>query len=146
VAHQQALLPPQVLQRQKSSLEGTRSAFGPLELRNSLVIASFSLRTGSVGSHRVGSIIALFHPLRRTANLHYRQYVSCNKNHDYATGTQSGGPTGNVRRLESGGYQTRCTDTDFVRRWKYLEAGVSRVMINLQDGIDMQTVSALHVP
>jgi hypothetical protein len=26
-------------------------------------------------------------------------------------------------------------------RWKYLEAGVHRIMINLQEGIDMQTVS-----
>jgi hypothetical protein len=26
-------------------------------------------------------------------------------------------------------------------RWKYLEAGVSRIMINLQEGIDMHTVS-----
>jgi hypothetical protein len=26
-------------------------------------------------------------------------------------------------------------------RWKYLEAGVSKIMINLQEGIDMQTVS-----
>jgi len=25
--------------------------------------------------------------------------------------------------------------------WKYLEAGVHRIMINLQEGIDMQTVS-----
>jgi hypothetical protein len=28
-------------------------------------------------------------------------------------------------------------------RWKYLEAGVSKIMSNLQEGMDMNTVSAL---
>ena len=30
-------------------------------------------------------------------------------------------------------------------RWKYLEAGVSKIMVNLQEGIDMQTVSTCAV-
>ena len=30
-------------------------------------------------------------------------------------------------------------------RWKYLEAGISKIMINLQEGIDMQTVCTLPI-
>jgi hypothetical protein len=32
---------------------------------------------------------------------------------------------------------------DLFYRWKYLEAGVSKIMSNLQEGMDMNTVSAL---
>jgi hypothetical protein len=33
------------------------------------------------------------------------------------------------------------TDADFLQRWAYLEAGISKIMIDLQSGIDMNTVS-----
>lgn len=34
-------------------------------------------------------------------------------------------------------------EVDHSYRWKYLEAGVSKIMSNLQEGMDMNTVSAL---
>lgn len=41
--------------------------------------------------------------------------------------------------------EIRVPSCDFVwltlNRWRYLEAGVSKIMTNLQDGIDMTTVS-----
>lgn len=33
------------------------------------------------------------------------------------------------------------TDADLFQRWAYLEAGISKIMIDLQSGIDMNTVS-----
>jgi 23S rRNA A2030 N6-methylase RlmJ len=39
-----------------------------------------------------------------------------------------------------GGYELRANESN---RWKYLEAGISRIMNELEEGIDMHTVSFL---
>lgn len=35
----------------------------------------------------------------------------------------------------------RITDVNLPRSWAYLEAGISKIMVDLQSGIDMNTVS-----
>ena len=35
---------------------------------------------------------------------------------------------------------------DIAATWEYLQAGISKIMINLQDGMDMGTVSQLLSP
>jgi len=63
-----------------------------------------------------------------------------NDDGDYAPSSQQGGPKGNVSSTNTCNQVERIL---IVSSWEYLEKGVSKIMVNLQDGIDMHTVSLL---